>query len=165
MNHHPLAILIEQARAQAGLSSYQLAALAGVGTTTLSNLKLGVAAPRLPTARRLARALGYRLQFVVRYPDRPGNVLASDRPGHLLKRARRAAGLNQVALGEKSGLGQTPVSDYEVGRREPGYDGFSRLVEACGGRLEVELVPFRKDLGLSRVRCPQSGQDASCPAR
>lgn len=54
-----------------------------------------------------------------------------------LRRARRAAGLTQRALATRAGTSQATLSAYESGRKQPSVATLSRLLGACGARLEV----------------------------
>ena len=60
------------------------------------------------------------------------------RSGELLRDVRRRAGLSQPELARRSGVAATLISAYENGRRVPGGDALIRLIEACGGTVQVE---------------------------
>jgi transcriptional regulator with XRE-family HTH domain len=55
----------------------------------------------------------------------------------MLREVRRRAGLSQHELARRSGIASTLISAYENGRRVPGGDALIRLIEACGGSLDV----------------------------
>jgi transcriptional regulator with XRE-family HTH domain len=57
----------------------------------------------------------------------------------LLREARKHAGLTQRQLGARLQVTQALVSDYERGRRQPTLRTLSRLIEATGCRLRVEV--------------------------
>jgi transcriptional regulator with XRE-family HTH domain len=57
--------LIAQAERR-GITRYQLAKLSGVTEAQLSRLVHGEVDPRLATAERIAKALGYQIRFVER---------------------------------------------------------------------------------------------------
>ncbi len=57
----------------------------------------------------------------------------------LLHRARSAAGLSQGELARRAGVGQSVISDYESGRRQPALPTLERLVEATGHRVTLDL--------------------------
>lgn len=59
----------------------------------------------------------------------------------LVRSARVSAGLTQAQLAERAGVTQSVISTYESGRREPALSTLSRLVEAAGMRLDVQVVP------------------------
>lgn len=61
--------------------------------------------------------------------------------GRLLRQARPAAGLTQDAVAVRAGIGQSIVSAYENGRREPSLPTLARLIEAADHVLVVELRP------------------------
>lgn len=58
----------------------------------------------------------------------------------VLREARRRSGLSQTELARRANLAQPVISAYETGRREPGLTMLSKLVEASGHRLQVDLV-------------------------
>jgi predicted nucleotidyltransferase/DNA-binding XRE family transcriptional regulator len=64
----------------------------------------------------------------------------SEATGELLREARRRARLSQGELARRAGVSQPVVSAYENGRREPGLSMLTKLVEASGHRLRVDLV-------------------------
>lgn len=93
-------------------------------------------------------------------------------PGEL-RRARRAFGLTQADLARAAGTSQATVSAYESGRKVPSVPTLSRLLEACGARLDVrrpelersgrhlaevlelaEALPFRAEPELRYPRLP-----------
>ena len=59
----------------------------------------------------------------------------------LLSQARARAGLSQAELARRAGVGQSVISDYERGRREPALDTLERLVAATGHELVLGLQP------------------------
>jgi transcriptional regulator with XRE-family HTH domain len=59
------------------------------------------------------------------------------RSGAVLREVRRSAGLSQHELERRSGIASTLISAYENGRRVPGGDALIRLIEACGGTVDV----------------------------
>jgi uncharacterized protein len=60
--------------------------------------------------------------------------------GAVIRDARRRAGLSQAELARRAKVSQPVISAYEGGRREPGLAMLSKLVEATGHRLRVDLV-------------------------
>lgn len=58
--------------------------------------------------------------------------------GLLLRRARRAASLNQKALASVSGTSRTTLSAYEHGRKSPTLETAGRILDAAGFRLTLE---------------------------
>ena len=72
--------------------------------------------------------------------------------GSVIRRARQQAKLSQSELARRSGMAQSVVSAYERGRREPGLRMLTKLVNASGHRLELELVvPELPDSRLGRL--------------
>jgi len=63
--------------------------------------------------------------------------------GHLVRTARRRAGLTQAALAERAGVSQPVIAAYERSRREPTLPTLRKLVRAAGFDLDLELVPAR----------------------
>jgi len=59
----------------------------------------------------------------------------------LLRQARTRAGLSQAELARRAGVGQSVISDYERGRREPALDTLERLVTPTGHQLVLDLQP------------------------
>ena len=57
-----------------------------------------------------------------------------------LRRARRAKGLSQVALGELIGASQATVADWETGKTRPRHETLKRLLLALDLTL-LELMP------------------------
>lgn len=74
-------------------------------------------------------------------------------PGTLLRQARRRARLSQADLAHRAGVAQSVISAYETDRREPGLRTLSKLIEATGHRLSVDLgQPSQDRLGLPNTR-------------
>lgn len=61
--------------------------------------------------------------------------------GELLRRARKAARLSQTDLARRARVAQSVISAYETDSREPGLETLTRLVEATGHHLVLDLVP------------------------
>jgi predicted nucleotidyltransferase/DNA-binding XRE family transcriptional regulator len=71
----------------------------------------------------------------------------------MLREARRRTRLSQTDLARRAGVAQSVISAYEADRREPGLRTLTRLIEATGHRLAVELVAAPRDrLGLPDTR-------------
>jgi transcriptional regulator with XRE-family HTH domain len=65
---------------------------------------------------------------------------------HLIRMARRSAGLTQVQLAERARTSQAAVSAYESGRRSPSVETLCRLLDAAGFEVRMRLVePDRHD--------------------
>lgn len=58
----------------------------------------------------------------------------------LVREARRRSGLTQAQLAERAGTAQPAIARYERGRAVPDIATLSRLVEACGLELRLELA-------------------------
>lgn len=65
------------------------------------------------------------------------------RSGDALREVRRRAGLSQKELARRSGIASTLISAYENGRRVPSGDALIRLIEACGGSLDLTTTVDR----------------------
>lgn len=61
----------------------------------------------------------------------------------LLRYARRATGLSQRGLAERSGVQQPAIARIESGKTAPRADTLERLLAACGYRLELGPVAGR----------------------
>lgn len=60
---------------------------------------------------------------------------------HLIRIARRQAGLTQQVLAKRAGTSQAAVSAYESGRRSPSVDTLCRLLAAAGFEVRMRLAP------------------------
>ena len=65
----------------------------------------------------------------------------SAQAAELIKTARRKAGLSQCELARRAGIAQPVVSAYENNRRDPGLAMLSKLIEASGHVVSIEVVP------------------------
>jgi len=79
------------------------------------------------------------------------NEFVIERPTYadLLFRVRRAAGLTQRALAQRTEVPQPTIAAIEAGRRDPRVGTLSKLVDGCG--WELVMLP-RKGLGIDRSR-------------
>lgn len=64
----------------------------------------------------------------------------SDGAGAVLREARRRSGLSQAELARRAHVTQPVISAYESGRREPGLSMLTKLVEASGHTLRIDLI-------------------------
>jgi transcriptional regulator with XRE-family HTH domain len=55
----------------------------------------------------------------------------------LLREARERARLTQKQLAERSGIAQSTISAYESGKREPGVEALTKLLDAAGFGLAL----------------------------
>ena len=62
--------------------------------------------------------------------------------GTLIRDARRRAGLSQTELARRAAVAQSVISAYESDRREPGLAMLTKLVEATGHELVVDVRPL-----------------------
>ena len=67
------------------------------------------------------------------------------RGNHLVREARRRAGLTQTELAERTGTTQSAIARLERGVGRPTMQRISELVEACGFELQVRLVAADAD--------------------
>jgi uncharacterized protein len=58
----------------------------------------------------------------------------------LLRAARQRARLSQTDLARRAGIAQSVISAYESGRREPSLPTLTRLIEATGHELAIDVV-------------------------
>jgi transcriptional regulator with XRE-family HTH domain len=70
---------------------------------------------------------------------------------HLVREARRRAGLTQAQLAGRAGTTQSAIARVESGTTNPSMEHISDLVRACGFDLEVHLVPY-DDHGWTMVQ-------------
>ncbi len=61
--------------------------------------------------------------------------------GHLIREARRRAGLTQAELAERISTAQPNVARWESADMSPSVDVLTRVVQACDLDLLVRLVP------------------------
>lgn len=61
--------------------------------------------------------------------------------GALIRKARQRAGLSQTELARRAAVAQSVISAYETDRREPGLAMLTKLVEATGHDLVVDVRP------------------------
>jgi transcriptional regulator with XRE-family HTH domain len=59
---------------------------------------------------------------------------------HLIRMARRQAGLTQQVLAERAGTSQAAMSAYESGRRSPSVDTLCRILSAAGFEVRMRLA-------------------------
>jgi transcriptional regulator with XRE-family HTH domain len=55
----------------------------------------------------------------------------------LLSEARRAAGLTQAQLAQRTGIDRSVISQYETGAREPGVGTFLQMLSAMGAGISL----------------------------
>lgn len=73
------------------------------------------------------------------------------RGNHLVREARRRAGLTQAELAERAGTTQSAIARLERGVGSPTLERISELVQACGLEVQVRLVEEDVD-GWTQVR-------------
>jgi len=59
---------------------------------------------------------------------------------HLIRMARREAGMTQAQLAEQAKTSQAAVSAYESGRRSPSVDTLTRILAAAGFEVRMRLT-------------------------
>ena len=68
---------------------------------------------------------------------------------HLIRMARRDAGLSQTELAHRAKTSQAAISAYETGRRSPSVETLSRVLTAAGFELRMRLaLPDSHDAAL-----------------
>ena len=65
---------------------------------------------------------------------------------------RRASGLSQRALGGRGGTSGATIAAYEAGDKEPRLTTLTRLAEAAGYRLRIEVEPIAAALSRADRR-------------
>jgi transcriptional regulator with XRE-family HTH domain len=58
----------------------------------------------------------------------------------LIRLARSKADLTQAQLGKAAGVDQQAISAYETGRREPTMPTLTRILEAAGFEMRIQLA-------------------------
>jgi transcriptional regulator with XRE-family HTH domain len=61
----------------------------------------------------------------------------------LVRLAREQAGLTQTELAQRASTTQSAIAAYEAGDREPTVPVLSRMIQASGGVLELNVLPDR----------------------
>jgi transcriptional regulator with XRE-family HTH domain len=61
---------------------------------------------------------------------------------HLVREARKRAGLTQAELAARAGTTQSAVARVESGRVSPSLERLTELVQAAGFDIDVRLIPF-----------------------
>ena len=74
--HQASSRAVASARAVAGISQKQLAALAGMDQSDISKIERGMANPSVSTLERIAKAMGGRLSILI---EVPANIIKMDR--------------------------------------------------------------------------------------
>jgi Zn-dependent peptidase ImmA (M78 family)/DNA-binding XRE family transcriptional regulator len=72
--------------------------------------------------------------------------------GERIKMARRAAGLSQQTLGDRTGVSKMSISKYERGEMTPGSDMLVRVADATGMRVDYFLRPVAFSLSAPCYR-------------
>jgi predicted nucleotidyltransferase/DNA-binding XRE family transcriptional regulator len=73
--------------------------------------------------------------------------------GAMIRDARVRAQLSQTDLARRAGVAQSVISAYESDRRDPSLRTLTKLIEATGHRLAIDLVPTSdRQLGLPDTR-------------
>ena len=67
------------------------------------------------------------------------NVSQVPTTGELLRTARQDARLSQTDLARRANVAQSVISAYESDQRDPALKTLSRLIEATGHHLEIEV--------------------------
>jgi transcriptional regulator with XRE-family HTH domain len=65
--------------------------------------------------------------------------------GSVLRELRRRVGRTQAEVAAAAGIPASVLSAYERGRREPGVDAASRILEVLGFRVEFIRLPDPHD--------------------
>ncbi len=76
--------------------------------------------------------------------------------GDLLRRARRGAGISQAELAFRAHVVQSVISTYEAGRRQPSLPVLTKLIDAAGYDLVVDVQ--QQPPQLSRLSGPVGRQ-------
>jgi transcriptional regulator with XRE-family HTH domain len=66
--------------------------------------------------------------------------------GHLVREARRRAGMTQRELAARAGTTQSAIARVESGGTAPSFERIVALVRACGFDLVIHVVPLDEDV-------------------
>jgi transcriptional regulator with XRE-family HTH domain len=61
---------------------------------------------------------------------------------HLVKEARKRAGITQAELAERAGTTQSAIARIESGRTAPSLERLSELTRQAGFDIELALLPY-----------------------
>jgi transcriptional regulator with XRE-family HTH domain len=70
---------------------------------------------------------------------------------HLIRDARRDAGLTQAGLAARLGTTQSAIARLEADGANPGVDTLARALDACGRELLLESRPHRSSIDETLV--------------
>lgn len=124
-----------------GMGVNRLSALAGLRKETVIKILHGRAEPTLESLEKIAAVFGARVMIEREeiLTRRISRHLPKSLP-KLLRDMRLNAGLTQIDLETKTGVGQTLISDYEVGKHTPSFSQARRLAEPCGYSIRATFV-------------------------
>src|SRR5437667_8265742 len=74
------------------------------------------------------------------------------RGNHLVREARKRAGLTQAELAARVGTTQSAIARLERGGTTPTFQRITQLVRACGFDLNVRMTPTDDDHDWSLVQ-------------
>lgn len=124
-----------------GMGVNRLSALAGLRKETVIKILDGRCEPTLESMEKIAAVFGARV-MIEREEIRTRRI-SRHRPQampELLRSMRVKAGLTQIDLETKTGVGQTLISDYEVGKHAPSFSQARRLAKPCGYSIRATFV-------------------------
>jgi transcriptional regulator with XRE-family HTH domain len=88
---------------------------------------------------------------------------------HLVREARKRAGLTQAELAARAGTTQSAIARVESGAVSPSLERLTQLVQAAGFDIDVRLVPYDDhDLTMAlrnRLLTPERRLDNMLAAR
>lgn len=147
---------VRQAREQRGLSLTNLAGLAKISVSYLSEVENGRKSPSLQVLQRLAEALN--LETAALFTD---GLKGRISPGQRIRLLRTEEGLTLAQLAKKAGIGASYLSEIEREQVSPAPATLNRIAEALGtgvgqilgplAGLGVRLRQAREDLGYSQA--------------
>lgn len=138
---------IRELRKASKMTQKQLAEKLGLAEITIRQYENNKRKVRLDQLVRIANALNVMLSDIV---DAGGHVLEQLTYAKRIKEARKAAGLTQKELGERMGVSDTSIAQYESGQRNPKGETLVRIANALN-------VPCREftDIIFSDKCCNQ----------
>lgn len=112
-------------RKRKGLSQQEFSKIMGIAQNTLSNWELGNRRPDYETLNKIADYFGVTVDDLISRQELPEDQPVSSSAsqfGNMLRLLREQKNLKQKELGDKFGVKNNTISNWESGRTEPGYE-------------------------------------------
>lgn len=133
---------IQKARKKVGMKQSELAQKIGVAVVTIGQYERGKRQPDLEQLQRIASELGISLDYLLGLrplPDDLAEVFQNREIGQNIKDLRKAAGITQKELSEKTGIPLTFLRSFESGTGGyfPTKDDLLRIAMVFGIREDA----------------------------